>query len=74
MCYRAWTVEQARALNLTGWVRNRNDGSVEAVFCGEDTKVNAMIEACRSGPVLARVDSIDATPAEDEDWDTFQSN
>ena len=69
--YRAWTVEKARALSLTGWVRNLSDGTVEAVFCGADANVDAMIKACHSGPVLARVDSIKTTSVENEGWDDF---
>ena len=55
--YRAWTAEQAKIRNLSGWVRNRNDGSVEAVFCGTEGDVASMLAACEEGPPLARVDS-----------------
>jgi len=53
--YRGWTVEQATDLGLDGWVRNRSDGSVEAVFQGPVETVSQMIEACREGPPAARV-------------------
>ncbi len=53
--YRAWTREEARDLGLDGWVRNRRDGSVEAVFAGAARDVEAMLDLCRSGPPLARV-------------------
>ena len=53
--YRAWTEKQATARHLRGWVRNRSDGSVEAVFAGERAQVEAMIDACRQGPAEARV-------------------
>lgn len=56
--YRGWTVETARALGLDGWVRNRSDGSVEAVFQGPPAAVNRMIEACHDGPPAARVTGI----------------
>ena len=69
--YRAWTVEKAQSLGLTGWVRNRSNSTVEAVFCGAESNVDAMINACRSGPALARVDSIKTTTAENKGWDTF---
>ena len=62
--YRAWTREQASGRGLSGWVRNREDGTVEAVFSGPDENVNAMLEAARSGPRLARVDTIDSEPCE----------
>jgi acylphosphatase len=60
--YRGWTVRQAETRGLAGWVRNRSDGSVEAVFVGSDDAVEAMIEACRSGPPAARVDDIKVEP------------
>ncbi len=44
---------------LEGWVRNRRDGAVEALFVGPADAVAAMIEACRQGPRGARVDTID---------------
>ena len=56
--YRGWTVDQARRLGLSGWVRNRRDGSVEAVFHGPEAAVRAMIELCRQGPPAASVDEI----------------
>lgn len=56
--YRAWTREEARDLGLDGWVRNRRDGSVEAVFAGDADDVRAMLELCRSGPPLARVSEV----------------
>lgn len=56
--YRGWTVETARGLGLDGWVRNRSDGSVEAVFQGPQEAVERMIEACHDGPPAARVNSI----------------
>lgn len=57
--YRAWTEYTALAHGLEGWVRNRRDGTVEAVFAGRPSRVAAMIEACRTGPHGARVDSVD---------------
>lgn len=59
--YRDWTVRKARELGLSGWVRNRLDGSVEAVISGTDTLVAGMISECHSGPPTARVDGIDVT-------------
>ena len=58
VCYRAWTAEQAGRLGLSGWVRNRTDGTVEALFSGPDAEVNAMIEKCRRGPTWAHVTDI----------------
>jgi acylphosphatase len=56
--YRAWTKEQAVSRGLSGWVRNRTDGTVEAVFAGGEETVADMIAACRQGPPLARVKDI----------------
>nr|WP_197974915.1 acylphosphatase [Phaeovibrio sulfidiphilus] len=56
--YRAWTNRVATGLGLRGWVRNRLDGSVEALFCGLAGAVELMLENCESGPVLAGVDGV----------------
>jgi acylphosphatase len=60
--YRGWTVDEARELGLSGWVRNRRDGSVEAVFRGPEPAVRAMIERCREGPPAARVSRVEEQP------------
>ena len=65
--YRDWVLRTARNLGLRGWVRNRTDGSVEALIAGEEAAVLAMIEACRRGPAPARVDDVDVRPAEATD-------
>lgn len=52
---RAWIASAARARGLDGWVRNRRDGSVEAVFAGPPASVGAMIATCRDGPPSAEV-------------------
>jgi acylphosphatase len=54
--YRAWTEVAALERGLRGWVRNRRDDTVEAVFVGPEADVLAMIDDCRSGPPGARVD------------------
>ncbi|QHO77431.1 acylphosphatase [Bradyrhizobium sp. CCBAU 051011] len=56
--YRAFVDDEARSHDLEGWVRNRRDGSVEAVFAGSAGAVTAMIEECRRGPSSARVDAV----------------
>ena len=58
--YRAFVEHEALRLGLEGWVRNRRDGTVEAVFSGADDVVAAMIDACRRGPPAARVEAVDA--------------
>ncbi|HZH26222.1 MAG TPA: acylphosphatase [Azospirillaceae bacterium] len=60
--YRGWTVEQATARGLGGWVRNRADGSVEAVFAGPAPVVDEMLALCREGPPAARVDAVETHP------------
>ena len=64
--YRSWTVEQAVQRGLRGWVRNRQDGSVEALFAGETGAIDEMIALCRKGPRLARVDSISSEPTAED--------
>jgi acylphosphatase len=56
--YRAWVEHQATVRGLEGWVRNRRDGSVEAVFAGPEDTVSQMIAACRRGPSASRVDAV----------------
>jgi len=57
--YRYWTERVAGELGLSGWVRNRRDGTVEAVFSGAPDDVAEMIERCRAGPPSAQVTSVD---------------
>jgi acylphosphatase len=57
--YRYWTEDRARELGLTGWVRNRRDGSVEALFSGAVEMVNEMLTRCREGPRAALVDAVE---------------
>ena len=61
VCFRAWAVEQAYVLKLDGWVRNRRDGSVEAVFSGSIQAVDDMIRRCWDGPPAAAVENVGAT-------------
>ena len=62
--YRDWALATGRRLGVSGWVRNRSDGTVEALVVGEEEAVGSMIEACRRGPSLARVDAIDVDPVD----------
>ena len=61
--YRAFVDHEARGRDLEGWVRNRRDGSVEALFAGPAEVVAAMIVACRRGPSSARVEQSGTKPA-----------
>lgn len=62
--YRGWTVETARALGLAGWVRNRRDGTVEAVVQGDEQAVERFLAQASSGPPAARVERIEVTDIE----------
>jgi acylphosphatase len=65
--FRAFVAQEASARGLSGWVRNRRDGAVEAVFVGDATVVEGMIAACRRGPPGSRVDDILETDAGADD-------
>ena len=62
--YRAWVEYQAKASGLEGWVRNRRDGSVEALFAGAPTRVAEMVALCRHGPPSAHVDNVTSETAD----------
>jgi acylphosphatase len=61
--YRAFVEHQAMARRLEGWVRNRRDGSVEALFAGPVDVVSEMIASCRRGPSSARVEAVEEEAA-----------
>ncbi|MGO4388753.1 acylphosphatase [Microvirga sp. 2YAF29] len=65
--FRSWTHHQAELHGLNGWVRNRRDGSVEAVFSGPDDLIDVMLKACHEGPrgsAVERVEALDGADAE----------
>ena len=64
--YRFWATRMAARLGLRGWVRNRADGTVEALVTGAPQEVAAMIEACRQGPAGAWVAEVTASRDEDD--------
>ncbi len=75
--FRRWVVDEATRRGLRGWVRNRADGSVEAVFCGDMAAVRAMAKACHQGPPRARVEKViqipgEYRPTEDDFGETFR--
>lgn len=72
MFYRNWTVDNARELGLKGWVRNRRDGSVEALFSGSHEKVGEMEQRCRRGPPSAMVTGFDVVPCSDDPGTGFE--
>ena len=61
--YRAWTEQAARSRGLSGWVRNRRDGSVEALIAGPDDKVDDMLAYFWQGPMASRVERVVSEPA-----------
>ena len=67
--YRAWVEFQAVSCGLEGWVRNRRDGSVEALFAGPPNHVADMVALCRHGPPSSRVDSVTSETAGAEELD-----
>jgi len=65
--FRDWTRRKAKELEIFGWVRNLNDGRVEAVFEGEKEKIEKMIELTKKGPILAKVNKLEI------EWQEFQA-
>lgn len=61
--FRNWTVDQAKALGLYGWVRNRKDQTVEAMFVGPADKVLEMLQLCQKGPPAAEVLDVSVSEA-----------
>ncbi len=61
--FRAWMKEEADKRGVQGWVRNRTNGTIEAMMVGPADQVEELLEACNSGPPLARVDKVDTQPA-----------
>ncbi|KAL5067835.1 hypothetical protein RYX36_018722 [Vicia faba] len=70
--YRNWTVDNATELGLKGWVRNRRDGSVEALFSGSFDAVKEMEQRCRRGPSQAVVTGLEVLPCGDDPGTAFQ--
>jgi acylphosphatase len=64
--FRAWIEQRAMACKLEGWVRNRRDGSVEALFCGPPDIVADMVALCRRGPAAARIEAVQDEPGESD--------
>lgn len=70
--FRDSTREEARRRGVAGWVTNRGDGAVEAVFEGPADAVEAMVSFCRSGPSRADVTDVDVNEEEPEGLDGFR--
>jgi acylphosphatase len=65
--FRAFVEHQAKQHGIEGWVRNRRDGTVEAVFAGTPEQVEAMLEACRKGPPSSHVHMVEDRPGTEDE-------
>jgi acylphosphatase len=70
--FRAWTADEARALSVAGWIRNRSDGSVEAHLEGEEEAVDELIQLIREGPPDAEVQGVAITECDPEGLNGFE--
>jgi acylphosphatase len=70
--FRAWTRDEARRLGVKGWVRNCDDGSVEAHVEGDEASVQKLIERMRDGSPGARVDDMQIDEVNPKDFDRFE--
>ena len=64
--FRNWTIDEARARDIRGWVRNRSDGSVEILAFGEEEALAAFVVRCHQGPRAAEVERVEVEAAEGE--------
>ncbi len=62
--FRVWAKEKADALGVKGWIRNRLDGDVEALFVGPKEQVSALVKICQEGPPSAVVDDVNLEEAQ----------
>ena len=69
--FRAYVEREAKTRSLKGWVRNRSDGSVEAVFMGDEEDVQSMIVACHRGPRMSLVRNVKSEQHPPGDWRGF---
>jgi len=70
--YRDWLVEQARGIGITGWVRNRADGSVEAVVSGSSEMIEAIVARAQQGSPASRVENVTVSEAPLQVFDGFE--
>ncbi len=66
--FRVETKRAADGFGVSGWVRNRRDGTVEALFEGDQDRVDAVLEWCKEGPAHARVSDVNV------DWENTRGN
>ncbi len=73
VCFRDYTRRQAHQLNLSGWVRNNRDGTVEAIFMGTENDVQSMLDWLRQGSPGSKVDNIRISEVRpEEEYATFE--
>lgn len=70
--FRQATSEQARQLGVAGWVRNRSDGRVEAVFEGPQDAVDQIVSWCEQGTLWSKVNRVEVTPEQPEGLESFR--
>ena len=69
--YRQFVKSNAKSFGLTGWVKNTEDGGVEAVFCGDKDKIEQIIDVCKKGPMLSEVKHVGFDWEEGETFNDF---
>lgn len=70
--YRQNTKQQAKKLNLTGWVKNLDDGRVELIVCGEQDNVQKLLNWLPDGPPRAKVDNVATSELEFQEYNEFK--
>jgi len=70
--YRSGAQKKARALGLTGWVKNTDDGRVALLVCGDETRVAALVQWLWKGPLFARVTDVSIEAANEESLQDFE--
>jgi acylphosphatase len=69
--FRQFVRYNAKKLNIKGWVKNLPDGNVEGMFTGNRQNLNTMIEFCKKGPFLSRVENIELNELPDREFESF---
>jgi len=71
--FRYWVACEAERLGIDGWIRNRRDGSVEALFAGEEDAVRRIVSRCHEGPPVSHVTALQEFPSDDPEEHGFQT-
>ena len=70
--FRQFVKSHANKLDIKGWVKNLSDGRVEAMFAGNQDKINKMVEVCRKGPFLAEVKGLETKKLPAQEFKSFE--